>query len=105
MKKKNPYTRYTGGFQKAGLLRDEELNTSTNSSQDERDFYFQSDNESDQVILRLNSGTEKDDFSGFSAQEEDEDSISDFSIRLIAYDWSAGYYSFHLLLLISHLLF
>ena len=69
----------TNGFWKAGLLRDEEDSTSTNPPQDESDI--ESDNERetekvcDEVILRLfNSDTEDDDFSGFSAQEEDEDS-------------------------------
>lgn len=69
----------TNGFRKAGLLLDEEDSTSTNSPRDENDI--ESDNERetekvcDEVILRLfNSDTEEDDFSGFSAQEEDEDS-------------------------------
>ncbi len=69
----------TNGFRKAGLLRDEEDSTSSRATRDESDI--ESDNERetekvcDEVILRLfNSDTEEDDFSGFSAQEEDEDS-------------------------------
>ncbi|GAA6227792.1 uncharacterized protein LOC120489360 isoform X3, partial [Lates japonicus] len=66
------------GFQKAGLLRDEEgsMISAGNLPPDESD---ESDNEnnpektSDEAILRLfNSDTEGNDFSGFSAQEEED---------------------------------
>ena len=64
------------GFRKAGLLRAEEgsVSSAENLPPDESD---ESDNEnhptSDEAILRLfNSDTEGDDFSGFSAQEEED---------------------------------
>ena len=61
------------------LLRDEEDSTSTNPPKDESDIESGNERETekvcDEVILRLfNSNTEEDDFSGLSAQEEDEDS-------------------------------
>ena len=62
-----------------GLLRDEEDSTSTKSPRDKSDAESDSERETekvcDKVILRLfNPDTQKDDFSGFSVQEEDEDS-------------------------------
>uniref|UniRef100_A0A8C7QPE1 DDE-1 domain-containing protein n=1 Tax=Oncorhynchus mykiss TaxID=8022 RepID=A0A8C7QPE1_ONCMY len=62
------------GFRKAGLLRVVKGSSAGNLPPDESD---ESDNEndptSDEAILRLfNSDTEGDDFSGFSAQEEED---------------------------------
>ena len=68
-------------FRKAGLLRDEEESTSSreNLPRDERDIESDNERETEEVcdeeILRLfNSDTEEDNFSGFSEQEEKEDS-------------------------------
>lgn len=71
----------TNGFQKAGLLHDEEDSASSRANLPRDESDTDSDNEReteevcDEVILRLfDSDTEEDDFSGFSAQEKDEDS-------------------------------
>lgn len=56
----------TGGFRKAGLLRDEEdRECSSESDKDETEF-------SDSILKLFHSDTEEEDFEGFSAQEEEE---------------------------------
>jgi len=56
----------TGGFRKAGLLRDEEdCECSSESGNEEAEV-------SDNILNLFNSDTEEEDFDGFSAQEEEE---------------------------------
>ncbi|XP_037552731.1 plakophilin-4 [Nematolebias whitei] len=81
----------TNGFRMAGLLRDEEDSTSSSATLPRDESVVESDIEKetedvcDDVYLRLfNSDTEEDDFSDFSAQEEDEDSASSRVLRRMA---------------------
>ena len=67
----------TNGFREVGLLCDEEDSTNMNLPEDESDTENVKESEKvcDEAILRLfNSDTEENNFSGFSVQEEDEDS-------------------------------
>lgn len=69
----------TKGFLTAELLRNKEDSTSADLSHNQSDTGSDNERETnrvcDEVILQLfNSDTEDDDFDGFPAQEEDEDS-------------------------------
>ena len=68
----------TDGFRKAGLLRDEEDSASATADlppeESENDSANERETEGYEDILRLfNSDTEEENFSGFSAQEDDSD--------------------------------